>query len=755
MTTDGPTKANIDEQITFIDNYVTRGVDGILFAANDPVAIAPVLKKALGKGINVVGYDANSTPDAREWFVNQAEFNGIGKALIDQMATEIGEDGAFAIVTSTFTTPNQARWIAEMQAYQEACHPKMKWLETVEAQEDNILSFNQASTLINKYGDDLKGLFGMTSVATPASAEAVTQAKQCGKIAVVGLATPNAMKPYVAADCVKSVVLWNPVDLGYAATYVLRAVADGKLKPGATEVEAGKLGKLQVVNGSEILLGPPFVYNKSQHRRVRLLSRTGRAGCPPRSTGPLEPAAAWRSRSSTSARPTPRSILLDEARRRPGAALARPARSCRDRPTRISTSTGSGTGRVTALRELGGTGADRLHRAGGARGGRRADGRRRSRRCRRWTMSIPAPMRRPPSSAPQLDPFAPRARRCCRWACAWARSSTGRSGRFPDAFARATDFLLLPQYWAWRLCGVKATEVTSLGAHTHLWRPAEGRFSDLCPAARLGEAVPAACGGPGTGWARSDPELAAATGLPPGLPGARRDPRQQRLLPAASRRARRRRSPCSRPAPGSSPWRPGGRSTGWMRRPTCWPMSMRAASRCRPPGSWAGARSSWWRVPTRCAPQAGPADVAAIVADGGDGAAELRRRQRAVHRPAGQIVGDPGAEPARRAALAALYAALTVDVMLDKLGSAGPVLVEGSFHRNAAFCGLLAALRPDQALHATDDPSGTARGAWLLAHWQNSPVVPANLPPPVQPWRVEGLTRYRSSWLAASRDDCK
>src|SRR6478672_5289612 len=243
--TDGPTQANIDQQISFIDNYITSGVDGILFAANDPVAIAPVLKKALSKGINVVGYDANSTPDARQWFVNQAEFNGIAKSLIDNMAKEIGEDGAFAIVTSTFTTPNQARWIAEMSAYAAKCHPKLKWLETVEAQEDNVLSFNQATTLINKYGDKLSGLFGMTSVATPASAEAVTKARLCGKLAVVGLATPNAMKPYVNAGCVKSVVLWNPVDLGYAATYVIRAVVDGKLKPGATSVEAGKLGKLK------------------------------------------------------------------------------------------------------------------------------------------------------------------------------------------------------------------------------------------------------------------------------------------------------------------------------------------------------------------------------------------------------------------------------------------------------------------------------------------------------------------------------
>jgi rhamnose transport system substrate-binding protein len=262
VTTDGPTEAKIDEQIKFIDNYITQGVDGVLFAANDPVAIAPVLKKALAAGINVVGYDADAQPDARQWFVNQAQFNGIAKALVDAMVAEIGADSSFAIVTSTFTTPNQARWIAEMSAYAANCYPNLKWLETVEAQEDNNLSFNQATTLINKYGDELKGLFGMTSVATPATAEAVTQAGLCGQVAVVGLATPNGMKPYVASDCVKTVVLWNPVDLGYAAVYAMRAVADGKLVPGATSLEAGRLGTLQVINGSEILLGAPFNYTK-------------------------------------------------------------------------------------------------------------------------------------------------------------------------------------------------------------------------------------------------------------------------------------------------------------------------------------------------------------------------------------------------------------------------------------------------------------------------------------------------------------
>jgi len=44
--------------------------------------------------------------------------------------------------------------------------------------------------------------------------------------------------------------------------HVLRAVADGDLKPGAASVKAGKLGDLQVVNGSEILLGPPYTFTK-------------------------------------------------------------------------------------------------------------------------------------------------------------------------------------------------------------------------------------------------------------------------------------------------------------------------------------------------------------------------------------------------------------------------------------------------------------------------------------------------------------
>jgi sugar (pentulose or hexulose) kinase len=48
----------------------------------------------------------------------------------------------------------------------------------------------------------------------------------------------------------------------------------------------------------------------------------------------------------------------------------------------------------------------------------------------------------------------------------------------PEAFQKGT-IVTWPQFWAWRLSGIASTEVTSLGTHTDLWRPFEGRPSRL------------------------------------------------------------------------------------------------------------------------------------------------------------------------------------------------------------------------------------------------------------------------------------
>ena len=109
--------------------------------------------------------------------------------------------------------------------------------------------------------------------------------------------------------------------------------------------------------------------------------------------------------------------------------------------------------------------------------------------------------------------------------------------------------------------------------------------------------------------------------------------------------------------------------------------------------------------------------------------------------------------PAERAALAALYCALMTAESLDAVGSRSRVLVDGPFAENAAFLGLLAALRPAQSLLASRAGEGTAAGAALLALMTPDgglPEIAIDLTE-VQPLEVSGLAAYRDAWRRLSQ----
>ena len=95
----------------------------------------------------------------------------------------------------------------------------------------------------------------------PGAAEAVRQAGR-KDVNVIGLSLPNLNKDYVHSGVVQTVVLWNTADLGYLTVYAGTLMAQHKLAPGARSLQAGRLGTIEI-RGSEIILGPPLLFNKS------------------------------------------------------------------------------------------------------------------------------------------------------------------------------------------------------------------------------------------------------------------------------------------------------------------------------------------------------------------------------------------------------------------------------------------------------------------------------------------------------------
>jgi ABC-type sugar transport system substrate-binding protein len=260
---DGPLQGRVDDQIRMIDNWITQKVDVITFAANDPDAIAPTLKKARDKGIHVIGYDAdaNAKKSGREFFVNQATFEAIGFALVDEMARQVGANAKVALISSDLTAPNQREWTKWMKKRMQDKYPKMQLVAEKYPGENRVKAMQQTQEVLNAFAD-VKGVWGISSVAFPGAADAVKRMNLKGKVAVVGLSTPKDMKSFVKEGVVKTVILWNPVDLGYLTVHVARAVADGTLKPGAKSFKAGRLGVVKIV-GDQILLGPPMKFDKS------------------------------------------------------------------------------------------------------------------------------------------------------------------------------------------------------------------------------------------------------------------------------------------------------------------------------------------------------------------------------------------------------------------------------------------------------------------------------------------------------------
>lgn len=258
---DGPVEDKVDAQNQLIDGYIAQQVHVIAVSPNDPDSIAPVLKKARDRGIHVITWDADANPQrsGREFFINQASAEAVGQALVEEMVAQKGPDARVAIVTSSLTAANQNAWIKAMKAHMAAKYPQMTLVSEPKPSEENQqLAFQVTQDLLKTYRD-LDGVFAISSVAFPGAADAVRQAKLSGKVAVVGLATPKPMKQWVDAGTVKTVILWNPVDLGYATVQAARALVDGTLAPGAKTLAAGRLGNLTVA-GDQVLLGPPMKF---------------------------------------------------------------------------------------------------------------------------------------------------------------------------------------------------------------------------------------------------------------------------------------------------------------------------------------------------------------------------------------------------------------------------------------------------------------------------------------------------------------
>ena len=179
---------------------------------------------------------------------------------MDEAARLVGEQGEFAIITGTLTAANMNEWRRYIEARLSSKYPRMKLVDTKPCDDQKDKAQMEATNLLSAY-PNLKCIMAICSPAVPGAAEAVKQAGKTGVVKVLGLGLPSENRAYVKDGVTQAVILWKVEDLGYLTIKVASALVNGTLQKGATEFDAGKIGKFEV-QGDNILLGEPFVFTK-------------------------------------------------------------------------------------------------------------------------------------------------------------------------------------------------------------------------------------------------------------------------------------------------------------------------------------------------------------------------------------------------------------------------------------------------------------------------------------------------------------
>jgi rhamnose transport system substrate-binding protein len=258
----GPTDTTAEGQIEVINSLIAQNVDAIAVTANDTDALVPTLKKAMQRGITVISWDSGVAPAGREMQLNPSSTDLIGKMLIKLAADNMPDGGDVAVLSASSTATNQNNWIAVMKDDM-GNYPNINLVATVYGDDLADKSYREAKGLIEKY-PNLKAIIAPTSVGIVAAAKAVTDAGKIGEINVTGLGLPSEMAAYVENGASKSFAIWNPIDLGYAATEIAYNLAKGtaKAEPGA-KIPMGRLGDVTLDDNTEGAMADPFVYDKS------------------------------------------------------------------------------------------------------------------------------------------------------------------------------------------------------------------------------------------------------------------------------------------------------------------------------------------------------------------------------------------------------------------------------------------------------------------------------------------------------------
>lgn len=247
-----------DDQIKVVEQFVTRGVDGIVIAPLDDTALVRPLKEAVAEGIPVVVIDSGVNWDGYASFAATDNFHG-GELAAEELATRLGGQGKVVVLRyvegSASTTKREEGFIDAIRSN----HPDIEILSDNQyggATLEGCLS--SAENLLDRFAE-IDGIFAPCEPVTVAFMRTLDQSGRKADTVLVGFDASEALVDGLRKGQVDGLVVQSPFAMGERGVQLLVETLDGATVPKRVDTGCVVITKENMNEPANVdLLDPPL-----------------------------------------------------------------------------------------------------------------------------------------------------------------------------------------------------------------------------------------------------------------------------------------------------------------------------------------------------------------------------------------------------------------------------------------------------------------------------------------------------------------
>ncbi len=222
----GPQQYTPALQMRVLNAVIAAQPDGIMFTADDPVALTATLLDAKERGIKILSIDGDVKDMSIAVSNIQSDNVEGGRQAAKQLAELIGDKGeVMAMMNSPAANVAQQR----LQGFQEEIskHPQINFLGPQYSNNQTAKAASIVTSTIAAH-PDLAGIFTLTTNNTEGAATGVREAQREGKVKLVGFDTSDPIVEAIRKGVVSADIVQYPYRVGQLGVEMMVAALDGK-----------------------------------------------------------------------------------------------------------------------------------------------------------------------------------------------------------------------------------------------------------------------------------------------------------------------------------------------------------------------------------------------------------------------------------------------------------------------------------------------------------------------------------------------